>query len=45
MSRNAAALADNITSEDGTNSVLLPYFGETSEDNWLLTYPMCQLAV
>ena len=45
MIRNTAALADNITSEDGTNSVLLPYFGETSEDNWLLTYPMCQLAV
>ncbi|MGN0426479.1 MAG: 5'-nucleotidase C-terminal domain-containing protein [Agathobacter sp.] len=45
MIRNTAALADNITKEDGTNSVLLPYFGETSEDNWLLTYPMCQLAV
>ena len=45
MIRNTAALADNISKEDGTNSVLLPYFGETSEDNWLLTYPMCQLAV
>ena len=45
MIRNTAALADNITLEDGTNSVILPYFGETSEDNWLLTYPMCQLAV
>ena len=45
MIRNTAALADNITKEDGTNSVILPYFGETSEDNWLLTYPMCQLAV
>lgn len=29
----------------GINSVMLPYFGETSEDNWILTYPMCQLAV
>ena len=45
MFRNTAALADNITKEDGTNCVMLPYFGETAEDNWLLTYPMCQLAV
>ena len=45
MIRNTAALADSITQEDGTNSVMLPYFGETSQDNWLLTYPMCQLAV
>ncbi|MDD6023083.1 MAG: extracellular solute-binding protein [Oscillospiraceae bacterium] len=45
MIRNTAALADNISNEDGLNSVILPYFGETSEDNWLLTYPMCQLAV
>lgn len=45
MIRNTAALADNIASEDGINSVILPYFGETSEDNWILTYPMCQLAV
>ena len=45
MIRNTAALADIITREDGINSVILPYFGETEEDNWLLTYPMCQLAV
>ncbi|MDD6188516.1 MAG: 5'-nucleotidase C-terminal domain-containing protein [Clostridiales bacterium] len=45
MVRNTAALADDITQERGINSVILPYFGETSEDNWLLTYPMCQLAV
>ena len=45
MFRNTAALADHITKEDGTNCVMLPYFGETAEDNWLLTYPMCQLAV
>ena len=25
--------------------LVLPYFGETSKDNWVLTYPMCQLAV
>ena len=45
MVRNTAALADNITVEGGINSVILPYFGQTSEDNWLLTYPMCQVAV
>ena len=45
MVRNTAALADNITEELGINSVILPYFGETAADNWLLTYPMCQLAV
>ena len=45
MIRNTAALADNVTKERGINSVILPYFGETDQDNWLLTYPMCQLAV
>lgn len=45
MIRNTAAMADNITVEMGINSVILPYFGQTSEDNWLLTYPMCQVAV
>ena len=45
MFRNTAALADNITKEDGITCVMLPYFGETARDNWLLTYPMCQLAV
>lgn len=45
MIRNTAALADNIMQERGINSVILPYFGETEQDNWLLTYPMCQLAV
>ena len=45
MFRNTAALADDIMKEDGTTCVVLPYFGETSQDNWLLTYPMCQLAV
>ena len=45
MIRNTAALADDITQERGINCVMLPYFGETSKDNWLLTYPMCQLAV
>lgn len=43
MIRNTAALADIITKEDGTTSVMLPYFGETSQDNWLLTYPIIWL--
>lgn len=29
----------------GINAVMLPYFGETAEDNWVLTYPMCQVSV
>ena len=45
MVRNTAALADNVTQERGINSVILPYFGQSSDDNWLLTYPMCQVAV
>lgn len=31
--------------QNGMNCVMLPYFGETESDNWVLTYPMCQLAV
>lgn len=34
-----------LRKENGINAVMLPYFGETSEDNWLLTYPTCQVAV
>ena len=45
MIRATAAMADSVKAENGVNSVILPYFGETSKDNWLLTYPMCQLAV
>ena len=45
MIRGTASMAEGITADDGIDTVVLPYFGETSEDNWLLTYPMCQLAV
>ena len=45
MIRATAAIAESITAEYGVSSVILPYFGETSRDNWVLTYPMCQLAV
>lgn len=31
--------------QNGMNCVMLPYFGETDEDNWLLTYPIYQAAV
>lgn len=31
--------------DEGINAVVLPYFGETGNDNWLLTYPSCQVAV
>lgn len=34
-----------LRKDDGINAVMLPYFGETAEDNWLLTYPTCQVAV
>ena len=45
MIRSTAAMADGIREENDINCVILPCFGETSEDNWVLTYPMCQLAV
>ena len=45
MVRATASMADSITKENGVNCIMLPYYGETSKDNWLLTYPMCQLAV
>lgn len=31
--------------EDGMDAVLLPYFGEEEKDNWILTYPLFQVAV
>ena len=34
-----------LRKEDNINTVMLPYFGETAKDNWLLTYPTCQVAV
>ena len=38
---DAAALKEY----DGMNTAMLPYFGVTENDNWLLTYPMFQVAV
>lgn len=34
-----------INQTEGINCVMLPYFGETAEENWLLTYPTFQVAV
>lgn len=45
MIRNTANICDSIRTDRDMNCVILPYFGETSDDNWVLTYPMCQLAV
>ncbi|MGN1409943.1 MAG: 5'-nucleotidase C-terminal domain-containing protein [Eubacteriales bacterium] len=45
MMRGTANDCTYARNQYGINSVMLPYFGETSEDNWILTYPLCQLAV
>lgn len=44
MIRNTVSMAEEI-SKDNFECIILPYFGETKYDNWLLTYPICQLAV
>lgn len=45
MMRGTANDSSFTREQNGINSVMLPYFGETSEDNWILTYPVCQLAI
>ena len=45
MLRTTASAADNISSTYGFSTAVLPYFGETNKDGWLLTHPMCQTAV
>ncbi|MGN0907066.1 MAG: extracellular solute-binding protein [Bullifex sp.] len=45
MMRGTANDCRVISIRDGINTAMLPYFGKTSDDNWLLTYPICQLAV
>ncbi|MGN1027707.1 MAG: 5'-nucleotidase C-terminal domain-containing protein [Faecousia sp.] len=45
MMRGTANDCTITRTQNGINSVMLPYFGETAGDNWILTYPMCQLAV
>nr|MDD6336370.1 extracellular solute-binding protein [bacterium] len=34
-----------INQEYGINTMMLPYYGATEADNWLLTYPIFQVAV
>lgn len=45
MMRGTGSNCAVFRKEEGMNTVMLPYFGETAEDNWLLTYPTCQVAV
>ena len=45
MIRTTAGIADVMPDQHGFNASMLPYFGETANDSWLLTYPMCQAAV
>ena len=43
--RGTASNCAAISRESGVHTVMLPYFGDTAEDNWLLTYPIFQVAV
>ena len=43
--RGTATDCEMFRKNEGVNCAMLPYFGETAEDNWLLTYPHCQVAV
>ena len=43
--RGTASDCASLRADEGMNTVMLPYFGESAEENWLLTYPFCQVAV
>ena len=43
--RGTATDCEMFRRNEGVNCAMLPYFGETPEDSWLLTYPHCQVAV
>lgn len=45
MIRSSAAEIVGYQDSDKYEYILLPYFGETSDDNWLLTYPNYQAAM
>ena len=45
MIRGTATDCEMFRENQGINCVMLPFFGETAEDSWLLTYPHCQVAV
>ncbi len=43
--RGTATDAVYARNNNDINAVMLPYFGEEEKDNWILTYPICQVAV
>ena len=43
--RGTASDCAVLRKDNDMNTVILPYYGETSEDSWLLTYPTSQVAV
>lgn len=45
MIRSSGSEMAGYIEETGEDYVMLPYFGETAEQNWLLTYPGFQAAI
>ena len=44
--RNTAAVCTELAITNGEiDPVMLPFYGETENDNWILTYPTYQVAV
>ena len=43
--RATASDCAELRRDNSMDAVMLPYFGETDQENWLLTYPTCQVAV
>ena len=43
--RGTASGCVTLREDEGIHTVTLPYFGDTAEENWLLTYPTCQVAL
>ncbi|MGN1188847.1 MAG: hypothetical protein ACI4SL_00460, partial [Candidatus Ornithospirochaeta sp.] len=43
--RNTAAACADLAETTDLDAVMLPYYGEIENDNWILTYPTYQLAV
>lgn len=45
MCRNTISACASLASSTDLDTVMLPYYGETENDNWILTYPYYQVAV
>lgn len=45
VSRNTAGVCMSMASTTDMDVVMLPFYGETENDNWILTYPTYQVAV